>query len=81
MCLLLKIESPRMPMILYSLDSIFRKESESAIRIDMQALVLNLLKIEICCQIISEKAQKTRNVSRINNMFSESESEAWSSNC
>jgi hypothetical protein len=37
-----------MSMILYSLDSIFRKEFESTIRIGMQALVLNLLKIEIC---------------------------------
>jgi hypothetical protein len=34
-------------MILYSLDSIFRKESETAIKTDMRALVLNLLKIEI----------------------------------
>jgi hypothetical protein len=33
---------------IYSLDSIFHKESKSAIRIDMRALVLNLLKIEIC---------------------------------
>jgi hypothetical protein len=37
-----------MSMILYSLNSIFRKESESKIRIDMRALVLNLLKIESC---------------------------------
>jgi hypothetical protein len=33
------------------------------------------------CQIIPEKVQKTQNVSRINNMCSESESGAWSSNC
>jgi hypothetical protein len=47
MCLLLKIESPHMFLILYSLNSIFHKKSESEIKIDMQALVLNLLKIEI----------------------------------
>jgi hypothetical protein len=37
-------------MILYSLDSIFRKESEYAIKIGMQSQVLNLLKIEICAK-------------------------------
>ena len=37
-----------MSMILYSLNSIFRKESESEIKIDMWALVLNLLKLESC---------------------------------
>jgi hypothetical protein len=36
-----------MSMILYSLNSIFRKESESASRIDMRSLVLIPLKIEI----------------------------------
>jgi hypothetical protein len=60
MCLLLKIESPRMSMILYSLDSIFRKESESAIRIDMRALVLNLLKIEICAKSSRKRSKRLR---------------------
>ena len=32
------------------------------------------------CQIIPKKVQKTQNVSRINNMCSESKSGAWSSN-
>jgi hypothetical protein len=80
MCLLLKIESSHMSMILYSFDSIFHKESESTIRIDMRVLVLNLLNIEICA-IILEKVQKPQNVSRIHNACSESESGAWSSNC
>jgi hypothetical protein len=60
MCLLLKIEIPRMSMILYSLDSIFRKESESAIRIDMRALVLNLLKIEICAKSTRRRSKRLR---------------------
>jgi hypothetical protein len=58
MCLLLKIESPRMSLILYSLDLIFRKESESTIIIDMRALVLNLLKIEICAKSSRKKSKR-----------------------
>ena len=52
-----------MSMNLYSLDSISRKEPESAIRIDMQALVLNLLKIEICAKS-SRKRPKRLEMSR-----------------
>jgi hypothetical protein len=58
MCLLLKIESYLMSMILYSLDSIFRKESESIIRIDMQPMVLNLLKIEICAKSSQKRSKR-----------------------
>jgi hypothetical protein len=58
MCLLLKIESSRMLMILYSLDLIFRKESNSTIRIDMRALVLNLLKIEICAKSSRKRPER-----------------------
>jgi hypothetical protein len=58
MCLLLKIESPRMSMILHSLDLIFRKESESAIRIYMQALVLNLLKIKNCAKSSRKRSKR-----------------------
>jgi hypothetical protein len=69
MCLLLKIESPRMSMILYSLDSIFPRnpnpQSESTCEPGAQPA-----KNRNLCQIIPEKVQKTRNVSRINNMCS-----------
>jgi hypothetical protein len=60
MCLLLKIEIPCMSMILYSLNLIFRKKSESAIRIDMRALVLNLLKIEICAKSSRKRFKRLR---------------------
>jgi hypothetical protein len=42
----LKIESHCMSMISCSLDLIFREDSKYVIRINMQALVLHLLKIE-----------------------------------
>jgi hypothetical protein len=49
-----------MSMILYSLDSIFRKEFESAIKIDMRALVLNLLKIEIYAKSSRKRSKRLR---------------------
>jgi hypothetical protein len=60
MHLLLKIEIPRMSMILYSLDSIFHKEHESTIKIDMQVMVLNLLKIEICVKSSQKRPKRLR---------------------
>ena len=56
----LKIECTCKSMISYSLDSIFHKESESAIRIDMRAFVLNLLKIEICDESARKRSKRLR---------------------
>jgi hypothetical protein len=55
-----KIEIPRMSMILYALDLNFHKESksESAIKIDMRAQELNLLKIEICAKSSRKKSKR-----------------------
>jgi len=49
-----------MSMILYSSDSIFCKDSEYAIRYDMQALVLNLLRIEIGDKSSQKKYKRLR---------------------
>jgi hypothetical protein len=60
MCPLLKVESSHMSMILHSLDSIFHEEFESTIRIYMRALVLNLLKIEICAKSSRKRSKRLR---------------------
>jgi hypothetical protein len=52
-----------MYLTLYSLDSVYRKDSKSAIRIDMQALVLNMLKREICA-----KSSQKRSITHAQNL-------------
>jgi hypothetical protein len=47
-------------ILYYLLDSIFRKESKSAIRIDMRALVLNLLKIENCAKSSRKRSKRLK---------------------
>jgi hypothetical protein len=59
-----------MSMILYSLDLIFHKESMNPQSESTSEHGAQPTKNRNMCQIIPEKAQKTQNVSRINNMCS-----------